>query len=458
MTTRSPQNIDTPVDPLALRAPLDKLLKLAKSAGADAADCVATHGRSLSISVRSGEIEDVDSSEGRDVGLRVMVGGRQACVSSSDISTDSLISLADRAVAMARLAPEDPYCGLADPDLLQNSPQDLDLFDPTVLDAPKLEARALKIESEALKTTGVSQADGASSSATSSAIFFATSDGFAQGWRSSRHNISVAVIAEKDGAMERDFDYSGARWLEDTRTPEDIGHTAAQRAVARLGAHKMSSGTLPVIFDQRVAGSIIATLIGAISGPSVARGVSFLKDKMNAQIFSDAISITDDPLIMRGHGSRPWDGEGVAVRSRKIIDKGVLSSWLLNSASARQLGLVTTGHGYRGVGSPPGVASTNLVMQPGTLSRNELITNMGDGIIVMDMFGPSLNSNTGDYSVGVSGFRVKGGEIAYPVSEITVAGNLLDIYPNIVPATDLKMDAATISPSLLLGEMAIAGS
>ncbi len=458
MIKTAPKNIDAPVDPLALRPPLDQLLKLAKAAGADSADCVATHGRSLSISVRGGEIEDVDSSEGRDIGLRVMVGRRQACVSSSDSSADSLASLAQRAVAMARLAPEDPYCGLADPARLEKSPEDLQLFDPTIMDAPQLEARALQIEAEALKTSGVSQADGASASATSSAIFFATSDGFAQGWRSSRHNMSVAVIAEKDGAMERDFDYNGARWLEDTRPPEEIGRTAARRAVARLGARKMDSTTLPVIFDQRVASSMVSTLIGAISGPSIARGVSFLKDKMDSQLFSTAINITDNPLIKRGHGSRPWDGEGVAVKERKIIHDGRLSSWLLNSSSARQLGLETTGHGYRGVGSPPGVSSTNLIMAPGALSRNELIAQMGDGLIVMDMFGPSLNSNTGDYSVGVSGFRVIGGEIAYPVSEITIAGNLIDIYPNIVAASDLKIDAATISPSLLLGEMAIAGS
>lgn len=448
---------DAPLNPNDLRAPLETLMRLAKAAGADSADAVATHGRSLSITVRGGEIEDVDSSEGRDVGLRVMVGKRQACVSSSDISKDSLSMLADRAVAMAKLAPEDPYCGLAPEDRLAAQTADLDLFDPAVRTPDELKADALRLETAALDVSGVAQANNASAGATSSAIFFATTDGFAKGWRSSRHNFSVVAIAEQDGAMERDYDYCGERWLEDMRSPEAIGKLAGERTVARLGASQLPSGKLPVMFDRRVSAGLISALTGAIAGPSVSRGVSFLLGKTGEQVFNSDITIIDDPSRPRGHGSRPWDGEGVAVAKRTIIDKGVLTGWLLNCASARQLELETTGHAYRGVGSPPGVASTNFILQNGAQSKADIIKDMGDGLLVTDMFGPSLNSNTGDYSVGVSGFKIEGGVITTPVTEVTVAGNLLEIYKNLRAADDLVLDGATAAPSLYLGELAIAG-
>lgn len=450
-------SVDTPVDPKALQADLEVLLNLAKSAGADHADAVATHGRSLSISVRGGDVEDVDSSEGRDIGLRVIIGDKQACVSTSDRSLGSLKMLSERAAAMAKLAPSDPYCGLADAQFQDTSPKDLDLFDPTVCTAQALTERAREIEDAALSYPGVMQADNASAGATSSAIFFMTSHGFAQGWRSSRHNMSVAVIADKDGQMERDYDYAGGRWLADVKPAKDIGSLAAKRAVSRLGARKVTSAKMPIMFDRRIAGSMIATLKSAISGPSVTRGVSFLLDKLGEPIFNPHVTIIDDPLILRGHGSRPWDGEGVKVKARKVIDKGVLTTWLLNTASAKQLDMETTGHAYRSVGAPPGVATTNFYMQNGAQSPEQMMQDMKDGILVTDMFGPSLNNNTGDYSVGVSGFKIENGQIAYPVNEITVAANILDVYKNIIPANDLKMDAATTAPSLLLGEMAVAG-
>ncbi len=449
---------DKPLNPDALRAPLETLLSLAKAAGADSADAVATHGRSLSITVRGGEIEDVDSSEGRDVGLRVMVGQRQACVSSSDISSTSLPMLAERAVAMAKLAPEDPYCGLAPDNRLANETPILDLFDPTVRSPEALKADAIRLEAAALNVDGVAQANNASAGATSSAIFFATSAGFAKGWRSSRHNYSVVAIAERDGAMERDYDYSGERWLEDVRNPEAIGTRAGMRTVARLGGTQLKSGKLPVMFDRRISAGLVSALTGAIAGPSVSRGVSYLMGKVGEEIFNPDITIIDDPHILRGHGSRPWDGEGVAVARRAVIDKGVLTGWLLNCASAKQLDLETTGHAYRGIGSPPGVASTNLVLQNGTTSRDAIFAQMGSGLLVTDMFGPSLNSNTGDYSVGVSGYKIENGVITTPVTEVTVAGNLLDIYKNMIPANDLRIDGATAAPSLYLGELAIAGA
>lgn len=447
-----------PINAAALKPTLEKLLARAKHHGASSADAIATHGRSLAVVVRGGELEDVDNSEGRDIGLRVIVGKRQACVSSSDISELSIDQLAERAVAMARLAPEDPYCGLADEDQLSTHEVDLELYDDTPMTPAQLKARALEVEGAALNVKGVQQAEGANASHASSAIYFLTSHGFSQGWKSSRHGLSVSAIAEADGAMERDYDYDGTRWLEDLKTPEDIGRTAGQRTVARLGSQQMASGAMPVIFDQRVSGSLVAALMGAITGPSIARGVSFLKDKMGETLFNSDIQILDDPLMLRGHGSRPYDGEGIVPVTRHIIKDGALQTWLLNCASARQLGLVTTGHATRGIGSPPGVAATNSYMANGTKTQAQLMAEIEQGLLITEMFGPSLNSNTGDYSVGVAGFKIENGLAAYPVSEITIAGNLLDMYKTVVPADNLIFDGATVAPSLRTEGLTIAGS
>ena len=408
--------------------------------------------------MRGGELEDVDNSEGRDIGLRVMVGQRQACVSSSDMSDLSIDQLAERAVAMAKLAPEDPYCGLADESLLATHETNLELYDNTPMTPAELKDRALEVEKAALSVKGVQQAEGANASHAASAIYFMTSHGFAQGWKSSRHGLSVSAIAEHDGAMERDYDYDGARWLEDLKTPEAIGRKAGERTIARLGSQQLDSGAMPVMFDQRVSGSLISAMVGAITGTSVARGVSFLKDKMGEALFSTDIQIIDDPLMPRGHGSRPYDGEGIVPVTRHLIKDGVLQTWLLNCASARQLGLTTTGHATRGIGSPPGVSATNSYMENGTNTPEELMAKMGEGLLITEMFGPSLNSNTGDYSVGVAGFKIEQGQKSHPVSEITIAGNLLEMYKTLIPANNLVFDGATIAPSLLTEGLTIAGS
>lgn len=457
MTSALSQSANAPLDPDALAPALKTLLHLAKGAGATAADAIATEGRSLSIGVRESELEDVDHSEGRDIGLRVFVGQRQACVSTSNLAPDTLSKLAERAVAMARLAPEDPYCGLPDPQHLTNEYIDLDLFDPCVQTADDLLAQATILDRITSETPGILQVEGASASATSSAICFATTDGFCQGWRSSRHNISVSALAEKDGHMERDYDYDGARWLSDVRSPESVARTAAARALARLGAAPILSTTLPVIFDRRVSGSLLSALISAISGPSITRGTSFLKAHMGKALFKPEIRISDNPLMARGHGSRPWDGEGLAARPCNLIENGTLSTWILNSSSARQLGLKSTAHAHRTIGAPPGVASTNVVLSAGTISRDAMIAAQDTALLVTEMFGPSLNGNTGDYSVGVSGFMIRAGEIAEPVSEITVAGNLMDIYAGLTPADDLVFNSATVAPSVLIESLTIAG-
>ncbi len=452
-----PSSISDPISPDALRPALQTLLSKATAFGADAADAVATHGRSLHVTVRGGEMEEVDNSEGRDIGLRVLIGQRQACVSSSDISPASLERLAERAVAMAKLAPEDPYCGLAKPSLLATEMLDLELFDDTELPPDELLERAKRIEAAALSVKGVTQAEGMSADLSSSAVQFMGTNGFDKGWRSSHHGLSGMALAVLENAMERDYDYHSVRWLDDLKTPEEVGLKAGRRVIARLGARQMQSGTMPVLFDRRVAVSLLSSFIGAISGNAIARGTSYLKDKMGEQIFSNQINIIDDPLIVRGHGSRPWDGEGVRVKKRHLIENGMLKTWLLNTSAAKQLGLQTTGHGARGISTPPGIASSNTYIEAGTKTPEDLMNDMGQGLMVAEMFGPSLNPNTGDYSCGVAGFAIENGQRAYPVSEITIAGNILDMYKTLVPANDLLFESSTIAPSLLVESMTIAG-
>ncbi len=441
---------------------LQKLLRLARYYGAHKAEAIGTHGRSLSISVRGGTLEDIDNSEGRDIGLRVFVGQKQACVSSSDLSNGSLDKLAERAVAMARLAPEDPYCGLADPGRLathtSDPAPDLDIFDPVDLDADTLLGRAKTLEAAALDVKGVTQAEGANAYMTKGATWLMTSDGFDNGWQSSSHGLSVAAFASDGHGMERDYDHKTTRWLEDLPSVETIGQKAGERAVARLGARKMASTSLPVLFERRVAGSLLSSFISAISGTAIARGVSFLKDKMGQQIFHKGITIRDDPSLKRCVGSHPFDGEGVAGSPLDLVTDGVLQSWILNTATANQLGLATTGHAHRSISSPPGVSSSNAWIAAGRNSPEALAQNMGKGLLVTEMFGPSLNPNTGDYSVGIAGFTITNGQRDMPVSEVTIAGNLLDMFKTLIVADDLQFDEALNSPTALIDNMVIAGA
>lgn len=446
-----------PILPESLRPALETLIAKAKHFGAEQADAVATHGRSLHVIVRGGEMEEVDNSEGRDIGLRVLIGKRQACVSSSDISAVSLEKLAERAVAMAKLAPEDPYCGLADPDQLAKDEYELELFDAAEQTPQELLDRAKTMEAAALGIKGVTQAEGMSASFSSSAVQFMATNGFDGGWRSSHHGLSGMAMAVQGEDMERDYDFHSTRWFNDLRAPDAIGKMAGQRAIARLGARQMKSGNKPVLFDRRVASSLLSAFIGGISGSAIARGTSFLKDKMGEQIFAGTLNIIDDPLIVRGHGSRPWDGEGVKVAKTHLIENGILKTWLLNTSAARQLGLQSTGHGARGISSPPGIAPSNTYIEAGQKSPEALMKDIGEGLLVAEMFGPSLNPNTGDYSVGVAGFAIENGEKSHPVSEITIAGNILDMYKTLVPADDLVFEGATVSPSLLIESMTIAG-
>jgi PmbA protein len=437
---------------------LHELVQGALKAGADAAEAVVGERQSLSVGVRLGELEEVEREEARDLGLRVFIGQRQATVSGSDISPEARGKLLDRALNMARLAPEDPHAGLAPADRLAHGPfLDLDLYDPAEPNPEILEAQALEAEDAARAVKGVTNSDGGSGAWSSAQYFMVTSGGFSGRHQASSFSVYASAIAGDESGMERGGDGRSTRWQSDLPSPAAIGAEAGKRAVQRLGARKIDSQTATVIFEDRVAGSLVSPLIGAIAGPAIARGASFLKTKLGQQVFSPGITILDEPHRIRGLGSQPFDDEGVANRDTAIIDKGVLTTWLLNSASARQLGLQTTGHASRGLAGPPGVGTTNLTVQPGEKDLAGLMRDAGEGLLVTSLFGPSLNGNTGDWSIGVSGFWFEKGEIAYPVAEITVAGNLIDVYGRVIAGSDLEYRGSRNSPSLMVEGLAIAG-
>jgi PmbA protein len=437
---------------------LHDLITAATKAGADAADAVLAHRQSLSIGVRMNALEEVEREEARDLGLRVFVGKRQAVVSGSDISKAARTKLVERAVAMARLAPEDPYASLADPDLLAKAPhRDLDLYDPTEPSPESLETLARTAEASALSTQGVTNSDGGSAAWSSTQWQFMTSAGFYGQHKSSGFSISASVIAGEGAQMERGGEGRSTRWQSDLPEASEVGFDAGRRAVARLGARKIASTTAPVIFENRLAISLFGPLIGAISGPSVARGVSFLKDKLGQKVFAPGLRISDDPFRLRGLGSSPFDDEGVAGQALDLVSDGVLNTWLLNTASARQLGMTSTGHASRSMAGAPGVSTNNLTVHPGTRDLDGLMQDAKAGLLVTSMFGPSLNPNTGDWSIGVSGVWFEDGQAAYPVTEITVAGNLIELYARLVPGSDLEIRGAANAPSVLIDAMAIAG-
>jgi PmbA protein len=437
---------------------LNDVVAAALKAGADAAEAVVSDRRSLSVTVRLGDLEEVEREESRDLGLRVFVGRQQATVSASDISPATRARLVERAVAMARLAPEDPYAGLAPEELLSREPpRNLDLFDATEASPESLEAQALIAEETARAIPGVTNSEGGSASWTTGRWAFLTSHGFHGRHEGSVFSLSAGVIASDEGGMERGGEGRSARYAADLPSPESIGATAGERAIKRLGARKIDSQTAPVIFENRIAGSLLSGFIGAISGPSVARGVSFLKDRLGQRIFPAGFNLVEDPFRPRGLGSAPFDDEGVRVQRRLLIDDGVMTTWLMNCSAAKQLGLTSTGHASRGLAGPPGVSTHNLTVDPGEKDLAGLMKDAGAGLLITSMFGPSLNSNTGDWSAGVSGFWFEGGELAYPVTEITVAGNLIDIYGRVVAGADLEIRGANNSPSLMVDAVAIAG-
>jgi PmbA protein len=431
------------------------LVEAAKRAGADAADAVAVRGRSNGVSVRLGKVESTESSESEDVSLRVFVGRRVASVSATAASNSQ--ALAERAVAMAKVSPEDPYQGLADAALLVKTPRDLDLFDATEVSTEQLKNDALAAEEVALAVKGVTNSGGSGASAGLGGLVLATSHGFVGQYVASRFSRSASVIAGEGTGMERDYDYSSRQHFSDLDTPEAIGRKAGERAVRRLGARKAATGSVSVVFDPRVARGIAGPLAGAINGASVARKTSFLRDMMGKQVAAAAITASDEPLRVRGQASRPFDGEGVEGEKLLMVEKGILNHWFLSTSAARELGLITNGRGSRN-GSSVSPSSTNFAIEPGDRTPEDLIGSLKSGFYVTEVFGQGVNMITGEYSRGASGFWIENGQLAYPVSEVTIASNLKTMFLNMVPASDLYRDFGTAAPTLLIEGMTLAGS
>ena len=433
------------------------LLDSAKKYGADAADAVVAGGISEEVSVRLGKLESIERSEDRNIGLRVFVDGRNAVISTASTDQSSIDELAERAVSMARLAPPDPYAGLAEAELLAKDIPDLDLMDHTVPSSDMLKDLAFSVEEAARATTGITNSEGGSASYGTSEIMLATSNGFSSQYERSGFSISTVALAEHNGKMERDYDFSSAVHFSDLRPAAEVGASAAQRTLAKLGAIKAKTGSFPVIYDQRVSSSISGHIASAINGAAIARGTSFLKDRMDEQITSANISITDDPLRPRGAGSSTFDGEGLPRRKRLMLEDGVLKGWLLDLASARQLNLDPTGNASRGVSSAPSPSTSNWIMSPGTISRDELIADIEEGFLITELIGSSVSLITGDYSRGASGFWIENGALTYPVTEATIAGNLKEMLMAITAADDLDFSRSNVTPSLRIDGMTIAG-
>jgi PmbA protein len=436
---------------------LADLLLRARRAGADAADALLVRGTSLSQGVRLGSPEKLERAEGQDLGLRVLVGKRQAVVSTSDFASELLNELVERAVAMAKSVPEDPFIGLADPAEIAHGWAALDMADPVEPDPVWLLEAARAAEEAARAVKGVTNSEGAEASWARSQIALVASNGFAGGYAVSRYSVGVSVLAGEGTAMERDDDFTSAVYRADLKDPALVGRNAGERAVRRLNPRKAGTAKLPVLFEARVANSLVGHLAGAINGAAIARGTSFLKDKMNARILPEGVDVIDDPLRRRGLRSRPFDGEGIAGRARKLVEDGVLASWILDLRSARQLGLKSTGHGARGTSSPPSPAATNLYLAPGKKSPAELMAEIERGLYVTDLLGFGVNGVTGDYSRGAAGFWIEKGQIAYPVSEITIAGNLKDMYLALEAANDLEFKYGTNAPTVRIDGMTLAG-
>ncbi len=438
----------------------DALLSAAQAAGAEAADAMAVRGRSVTVDVRAGALEQAERAEGTDIGLRVLLGGRQACVSASDTHADTLRVLAERAVAMAREAPEDPYAGLADADQIGQGcdPSALELADPAEEPAPAaLQAAALEAEAAALAVDGVSQVQSATGTWSQRAIHMAATNGFSGGYTRTDSGIYCTAIAGTGSDMQRDGDGDSRIFRADLRDPREIGQRAGDRAVALMGARKPRTGAFPVLFDERIASSLIGPLLVAVNGASVARGASWLRDRLSEAVLPDTLSLIEDPHRARATGSRPFDAEGLPTAKRAIVDQGVLTGWVLDLATARKLGMTSTANAKRSTSSPPSPGTWNVALTQGDKTRDDLLKEMGTGLLVTSMIGSTINPNTGDYSRGASGFWVENGEIAYPVNECTIAGSLPEMLRRITPANDARTYLSRVVPSLLVEGLTLAG-
>ena len=447
------------LDPVSASDTLTALIDQARRAGADAADAVYVGDRSTSVGVRMGALEDVSRAEGQEIGLRLFVGQQSAAVASSDLSRDSLSALVERAVAMAREAPEDRYAGLAPHDLLTTgAPADLDLDDGGDPDPAALRQRAAAAEDAARSVAGITNSNGGGASATASTFALATSHGFVGATRATGYSCSASVVAGQGSDMQRDYGWHSARHLADLESPEEIGRRAGERAAARLNPVRVKAGPMAILFDPRVATTLLGHFVGAISGSAITRQSSFLLDALGTQVFAKGVTIHDDPSRRRGLRSRAFDGEGLPVAASDLVSDGVLTTWLADSAAARQLGIAPTGHAVRGVSGAPGAGPSNLVLQPGPRSREAMIAGTANGILVTELIGQGVNGVTGDYSRGAAGFLIVNGEIGPAVSEITIASNLKTMFAELEPASDLHLRRGIDSPTLLVPQMMVASA
>ncbi|MHA7888567.1 TldD/PmbA family protein [Roseicyclus sp.] len=443
-------------------APLtEALLDAARRAGADAADAIAVDGTSLSIGVRAGALEQAERSEGVEIGLRVMVGRRQACVSASDTRAETLRDMAERAVAMARLAPEDPTVGLADPAQLSalRDGRALDMSDAGAdPDPAALEDAARRAEAAALAITGVAQVQSASAGFSRTRIHLAATNGFSGGYERSDHGLGCVAITGEGLGMERDYFGDGRNHAADLMTPEEVGRIAGERTVARAGARKPKTGAYPVIYDERISSGLIGHLLAATNGSAIVRGASWARDLLGEQVLPRGLSLIEDPHRPRTSGSKPFDAEGLPTARRAIVEDGVLTGWTLDLATARKLGMTSTANASRGTSSPPSPSVGNVALTQGETDLAGLMAEMGTGLLITSMIGSSINPTTGDYSRGASGFWVENGQIAYPVNECTVAGNLRDMLRTIRPANDARAHLSRVVPSLLVEGLTLAGA
>lgn len=442
------------LEPQAALSIASSLVDRSLAAGATAVDAAYSGDRSTSVQVRLGKLEQVSDAEGESISLRVFDGARSASVASSDFSEEALAQLIDRCIAMARQAPEDPFAGLAPSDLVERNPPLLALGDFAEVGPDKLLERALEAEAAALAVSGVSNSTGSGASASAQVIALATSGGFSGAYRSGGHGTVAGVIAGEGAAMQRDHAWHSVRYLDDLDDARDIGTRAGERAAARLNPGRIKAGTYPVLFDPRVSASLLNHFAAAISGSAVARGTSFLKDRLNEQVIAPGVAIVDDPLRARGLRSRPFDAEGLRVVRQALVQDGVLRQWIADSAAARQLGIAPTGHASRGGGAAP----SNLYFEAGKRSREELLAAFPEALLVVELIGQGVNGVTGDYSRGAAGFMVRGGEIAEPVSEITIASNLNQMFAMLEPGSDLEFRRGIDAPTILIPEMTVASA
>ncbi len=433
------------------------IIDLTLKAGASDCDVVLAKSHGKSISCRFQKIEDLDESNEKTIGIRALVDHRQAFVSSSDIETDNVDKLVTKCVEMAKLAPIDDTAVLGDSSMFEHDAPDLDLFEKEEVNTETLIEAVKECEDAALSVKGITNSEGAGASSSKGEFFLATSNGFQGGYQSSSSSVSCSVLAGQGQDMERDYEYAVKRHISDLPSAKEIGLTAAEKTLKRLNAKKISSTKLPVVFDKRISNDLLGYLASSISGTSIARGTSFLKDSLGKQIFNKDVTIIDDPAINRGLGSKPFDGEGVKVEKRELVSNGKLNTWILNTSTAKKLGLKTTGNASRSVGSPPGVSTSNLYMTNGLKSYDDILSSINYGFYATELIGMGVNLVTGDYSMGASGMLIEKGEITHAVSEVTIASNLKEIFMNLSAANDLEFKYRTNAPTVLIESMTLAG-